>query len=129
MRAGDLDLGAHLPINEYTIQFYMVVGERFRAIGLAKVVLDFMKSHSSEAEEIYFNVVKICYKFAEAGVMGVIFIDRGLEEAYELSEQMARQGDTAFDIHDSMPVTFWPPGSQRCRVGEETYTALIEHTR
>ncbi|TEB18770.1 hypothetical protein FA13DRAFT_1745291 [Coprinellus micaceus] len=28
-----------------------------------------------------------------------------------------------------MPVTFWPPGSQRCRVGEETYTALVEHTR
>jgi hypothetical protein len=93
MRAGNLDLGAHLPISEYTIQFYMVIGERFRAIGLVKVVLDFMKSHSSEAEEIYFNVIKICYKFAEAGVMGIIFIDPGLEEAYELSEQMARQGD------------------------------------
>ncbi|TEB34699.1 hypothetical protein FA13DRAFT_1729345 [Coprinellus micaceus] len=70
MRAGDLDLGAHLPIS------------------LAKVVLDFMKSHSSEAEEIYFNVVKICYEFAQAGVMGVIFIDRGLEEAYEYASHL-----------------------------------------
>ncbi|TEB19040.1 hypothetical protein FA13DRAFT_1744754, partial [Coprinellus micaceus] len=93
MRAGDLDLGAHLPIS------------------LAKVVLDFMKSHSSEAEEIYFNVVKICYKFAEAGVM-----------ALSLSIAVWRR-------HTSMPVTFWPPGSQKCRVGEETYTALVEHTR
>ncbi|TEB18786.1 hypothetical protein FA13DRAFT_1745292, partial [Coprinellus micaceus] len=70
MRAGDLDLGAHLPIS------------------LAKVVLDFMKSHSRGAEGIYFNVVKICYKFAEAGVMGIIFIDRGLEEAYEYASHI-----------------------------------------
>ncbi|TEB16200.1 hypothetical protein FA13DRAFT_1720959 [Coprinellus micaceus] len=129
MMAGDLDLGGHLPISEYAIQFYMVIGERFRAIGLAKVVLDFMKTYKSEADGIHFNIVKICYKFSDAGVMGVMFINGGLGGAYDQVQRMARQGGTAFDMHEDMPVTFWPPGSPRCRVGGETYTALIEHTR
>jgi hypothetical protein len=126
LKTEDLEGGPREAIAPYAVAFYVVCGGEFRAICLAKILIKFMalagEGHRS------FNVVKVAYRFATSGVVGVIFFDKELRETFERVGRDSETGIDAMERHDGKAVTFWPV-NRVIRLSESSYAYVLRRAR
>lgn len=99
------------------------------AVGLARIMAEFVATqlnHVSLTQSL--DMVSVCYKFTNVGVLGAMFFDVGLEEAYARVLRDCRDGYEGFDMFGDHPVSFWPPGCP-VKVREGSYETMMEQTR
>lgn len=109
----------------FAVIFCICSGEKYRAIDLAKVLLDFVKGNSTEETP---EMVSLCYEFIVGGIMGVMFFESTLEKQYSLVLEKALEYTTGYDMYEDHPVTLYPPG-RAIRVAENSYEAIFDGTK
>lgn len=146
LRASDMQWGINAPIAPFAVLFCVVGGERFRAIGLAKMMLDFVALYKDVGGCQGFDVVSVGYKFTASAVLGVMFCDGGLARPFRRAKARALEREEGTDLvrvdqfHANSlgqamgmrvrrrAVTFWPPG-KRVGCSRQSYALLFDRTR
>ncbi|TEB38491.1 hypothetical protein FA13DRAFT_1786259 [Coprinellus micaceus] len=106
LKACDFDNGGGDAIGPYAVAFYVICGESFRAICLAKMLIEFIATITEEPRK--FDVVSVAYRFASSGVVGIIFFDNDLRDTFDKVDEESKTDIDTMDRYEGRPVTFWP---------------------
>lgn len=129
LRAFDLEPGDQPPIAPFAVVFFVRSDPPLRAVALAKALAAFValqSEHVSAADPL--ELVSLCYKFTNSGVLGVMFYNLSLAEPYQHAQASCGEGNIGFDIYGNHPVSFWPPDT--CATASaRSYENMILRTR
>jgi hypothetical protein len=74
--------------------------------------------------------VDICYHLVDEGVVGVLFFDAPLAQAYEGIEVRAQEGVLGHRMYGSHPVSLWPQTPTDIRpVTDDDCLCLLKRTQ